>query len=204
MKKTSITYRRKMCSRKKGMTFDRSASKYGLCRRKKSSRKVKSKSPRRRKSSNRCSKMTKMQKKIKTVGGMRESCKKRKCTYNRYKGGPLGSCRKPKGKPKKKSSAKSKKSTPKQKSSAKPKKKSSSMPRGFEIPKTKMPEPTTSKCVKYLKLMDLDSSKDVSMGELKKRYYKLAKELHPDKGGDAEKFKALNEAYSFAKEYCVK
>jgi len=35
-------------------------------------------------------------------------------------------------------------------------------------------------------------------GEVKALYYKLAKKHHPDLGGDAEVFKALNNAYEFA------
>ncbi|MFA7133087.1 MAG: DnaJ domain-containing protein, partial [Bacteroidales bacterium] len=31
--------------------------------------------------------------------------------------------------------------------------------------------------------------------EIKKAFYKLAHKHHPDKGGDAEKFKEINEAY---------
>ncbi len=38
--------------------------------------------------------------------------------------------------------------------------------------------------------------------EIVERYHHLAKELHPDKGGDSEKMKALNEAYQILMEYC--
>jgi len=37
--------------------------------------------------------------------------------------------------------------------------------------------------------------KDASQDEIKKAFYKLAHKYHPDKGGDAEKFKEINEAY---------
>lgn len=41
----------------------------------------------------------------------------------------------------------------------------------------------------------LGLSKDASPDEIKKAYRKLAREHHPDKGGDAEKFKKVQEAY---------
>ncbi|MGC8880886.1 MAG: molecular chaperone DnaJ [Minisyncoccia bacterium] len=37
--------------------------------------------------------------------------------------------------------------------------------------------------------------KNASQEEIKKAFYKLAHKYHPDKGGDAEKFKEINEAY---------
>jgi len=37
--------------------------------------------------------------------------------------------------------------------------------------------------------------KNASQDEIKKAFYKLAHKYHPDKGGDAEKFKEINEAY---------
>ena len=45
----------------------------------------------------------------------------------------------------------------------------------------------------YYKILDV--SKEASDPEIKKSYRKLAKENHPDKGGDAEKFKQIAEAY---------
>jgi len=45
----------------------------------------------------------------------------------------------------------------------------------------------------YYKLLNV--SKEASDSEIKKSYRKLAKENHPDKGGDPEKFKQIAEAY---------
>ena len=39
-------------------------------------------------------------------------------------------------------------------------------------------------------------AKDASDNEIKKAYRKLALQHHPDKGGDAEKFKEISEAYA--------
>ena len=41
-----------------------------------------------------------------------------------------------------------------------------------------------------------------SEDELKKRYYELAQQHHPDKGGDAEWFKKINEAYRYLSTRC--
>ncbi len=45
----------------------------------------------------------------------------------------------------------------------------------------------------YYKILGLD--KTASKDEIKKAYRKLSKEHHPDKGGDENKFKEINEAY---------
>ena len=45
----------------------------------------------------------------------------------------------------------------------------------------------------YYKILDV--SKEATDAEIKKSYRKLAKENHPDKGGDAEKFKQISGAY---------
>jgi len=40
-----------------------------------------------------------------------------------------------------------------------------------------------------------------SANEVKKRYLKLSKIYHPDKGGDKEKFEKINKAYKIINEY---
>ena len=47
--------------------------------------------------------------------------------------------------------------------------------------------------MKFYKILGLPN--DASSDEIKKAYRKLAKELHPDKGGDEDKFKELSVAY---------
>ena len=42
----------------------------------------------------------------------------------------------------------------------------------------------------------LGVSKDADDASIKRMYRKLSKKHHPDKGGDEEKFKEVNEAYS--------
>lgn len=45
----------------------------------------------------------------------------------------------------------------------------------------------------YYKILGV--SEDASQEEIKKAFYRLAHKYHPDKGGSAEKFKEINEAY---------
>ena len=45
----------------------------------------------------------------------------------------------------------------------------------------------------YYKILEVE--KDASAEDIKKAFRKLAHEHHPDKGGDEDKFKELNEAY---------
>lgn len=47
-------------------------------------------------------------------------------------------------------------------------------------------------------ILSLDPS--VSYNEGRKRYLELCKKYHPDKGGDPEKFKEVNEAWNSIKE----
>ncbi|MFH0987595.1 MAG: DnaJ domain-containing protein, partial [Patescibacteria group bacterium] len=45
----------------------------------------------------------------------------------------------------------------------------------------------------YYKVLGV--SKDASPEEIKRAFFTLAQKYHPDKGGDSEKFKEINEAY---------
>ncbi|GIL76075.1 hypothetical protein Vretimale_5701 [Volvox reticuliferus] len=51
---------------------------------------------------------------------------------------------------------------------------------------------------RYYELLGV--SKDASLDEIKKAHRKLALKMHPDKGGDPEKFKEINEAYEVLKD----
>ncbi|MGC8766282.1 MAG: DnaJ domain-containing protein [Brevinematia bacterium] len=55
------------------------------------------------------------------------------------------------------------------------------------------------KLIEAIEFFKLD--KKVSIKNLKKKYHKLAKELHPDKGGEVEIMKKVNEYYKILLEY---
>ena len=46
---------------------------------------------------------------------------------------------------------------------------------------------------RLFRVLEMRPCKDIS--KIKKQYYKLSKKYHPDKGGDCEKFRAINSAY---------
>ena len=46
----------------------------------------------------------------------------------------------------------------------------------------------------YYKVLGVDPKS--SQGDIKKAFRKLSLKHHPDRGGDAEEFKKINEAYS--------
>lgn len=55
------------------------------------------------------------------------------------------------------------------------------------------------KLIKAIEFFNLKNK--VSIKSLKKKYRELAKELHPDKGGESERMKKLNECYKALLEY---
>lgn len=50
--------------------------------------------------------------------------------------------------------------------------------------------------IQNYRIMDLDPTREYSECELKKQYRVMAIKVHPDQGGSAEEFQALNEAYT--------
>jgi len=50
----------------------------------------------------------------------------------------------------------------------------------------------------YYKILGIDKSAKIT--EIRKAYRDLAKQNHPDKGGDVEKMKELNEAYEILRD----
>nr|QKY15041.1 dnaj-like protein/chaperone protein dnaj 2 (DJA2) [Polytomella parva] len=70
------------------------------------------------------------------------------------------------------------------------------MPRGFGEAPQRERKPVNN--TKYYELLGV--SKDATPDELKKAHRKLALKHHPDKGGDTNKFKEINEAYDVLKD----
>lgn len=66
-------------------------------------------------------------------------------------------------------------------------------PGGAEMPTRKKSDST-----KYYKLLNVPQT--ATDDEIKKAHRKLALKLHPDKGGDPEKFKEINQAYDVLKD----
>ncbi|MEW6618889.1 MAG: J domain-containing protein [bacterium] len=50
------------------------------------------------------------------------------------------------------------------------------------------------------RILGLDE--EVSLEEIKEAYHNKAKKLHPDKGGEEEQMKRLNQAYKLLISYC--
>ncbi len=48
----------------------------------------------------------------------------------------------------------------------------------------------------------LGLGEEATLSEIKEAYYKKAKELHPDKGGEDEEMKRLNDTYKLIMSYC--
>eukprot|EP00878_Enallax_costatus_P000525 GHUV01000620.1.p1 GENE.GHUV01000620.1~~GHUV01000620.1.p1 ORF type:complete len:436 (+),score=128.18 GHUV01000620.1:166-1473(+) len=61
-----------------------------------------------------------------------------------------------------------------------------------------MPRPKKGNSTRYYEILGVSTS--ATADELKKAHRKLALQHHPDKGGDSEKFKEINEAYDVLKD----
>lgn len=76
------------------------------------------------------------------------------------------------------------------------------MPEGFPgmggMPGGRGGGPKKSNSTRYYEILGVD--KNAGQDELKKAHRKLALKLHPDKGGDADKFKEINEAFDTLKD----
>lgn len=69
---------------------------------------------------------------------------------------------------------------------------------GFGEMPQRPPQRPSGNSQRYYDLLGVP--KDASQDELKKAHRKLALKLHPDKGGDPDKFKEINEAYDVLKD----
>lgn len=70
---------------------------------------------------------------------------------------------------------------------------------GGGFPGAEMPRPKKSDNTKFYTLLGVPQN--ATDDEIKKAHRKLALKLHPDKGGDPEKFKEINQAYDVLKDH---
>jgi len=59
---------------------------------------------------------------------------------------------------------------------------------------------STGKFLKYITTLKLDPKSHVTQDIIKKQYHKLSLKYHPNKGGKAENFRVIDDAYKYLKE----
>lgn len=55
----------------------------------------------------------------------------------------------------------------------------------------------------YFRAFQIKKVSDISLKELKRRYRILVKKYHPDKGGNAAKFRFVNDAYKYIEKLVI-